>query len=521
MLINSSPTHKRPYYSFPGAVGSAYQLASGHWIPAKMSMTVVHPRPDAEITTIARQQYAFSDGTMEYRCPIVIQGGAPPFYVSTSSGLPSGMTISSNLYSTGFTYNPDYLVAKWIPTAGDTATYNCSVTIKDQDGLTIVVTWTVTGVTDTGATFIFVDPTAVTDGTGTKASPYNNTLSALGPNDASAINANKIMVFRAGTTTMQGTFGGTSTNINLTNKPYIWLGYTGEDCILDCTSCKVLVDAFDDVYMGGLHFKNARTDVTDANFVFFSTSSAGNRAGFFENTFDNIAYLSGGDTNQAAVFFENPTTAIRNYVFMVGNTMLDWGASLVDTYAIKYGVFDRNAALAANQKAANTPYSGMFFKSDVQYISARYNTITGTFQQSAMSFYLQAQTFPNDQLEMCYNFAVNSDNTFPSISYAWQAAAGVNTTVNMYIYRNTANGAIGGNVNSLMQQVVSLENNIIIDDGSHMTAWNTNSSYKTVTLTNNLVGLTSDNIYDTNGDINTAYDTANPGVKYIQGKQLG
>lgn len=114
-------------------------------MPAKMLPVLCCPRPESEIqsaitvgeTLIARQQFFYADGVFEFRLKISIQGGAYPFYedTSTRSGWPSWLNLDSNVYTSGTTKNPDYLVFRGVPPVRVKRIYTTGTTASSIVGL--------------------------------------------------------------------------------------------------------------------------------------------------------------------------------------------------------------------------------------------------------------------------------------------------------------------------------------------------------------------------------------------------
>lgn len=494
-----------PGGQLPG--GASWQLPSGHYIPAKMSMTAVFPRPDAETNTYARQRLAYADGATQYRIPIAIQGGAYPFHYSLAvSPTPStSMTIGQDYGQV------DYGIVTWTPQASDIGqTYTATVTVTDQDSNTTSVTWSVTATT---SNFVFVDPTAATNGTGTKASPFNSTVPLFVEHISvtSSPYANDVVYFRGGTTTLVGPETDAASkagNVQLQDNknPITWLGYPGDASpvpTVDFSGSKVIVDNQNDVYFGGLNIANARTDVTDASFFFFNQNAAQDRATFFENNFSNIQDLSGGDSNQAAITLFNPGI-LRKYFTLMGCTLNNYTAELVDVYAVKYGVIENNKLLTGN---GTSPWAGIFLKSDSQNFSVRRNvSLSQSFNYGAIWIMGQAQVFTNDNIEVCYNLILSGNSSKPAFIYEWTGPGGSNNTnEKIYAYRNTFYGWIGGNFDYPF--TITEENNVLIDDSGKNATMNISGSggVQTVIKSNNLEGTSSDGYIDSAGNLTGTY----------------
>ena len=162
------------------------QLASGHWVPAKMSLTstrVVIPRPDAETGSGAYNRNAHPN--VPYWQWVRVQGGAYPHWFELITA-PAGATIGQ-LWTAS-----DYGIVKWTPTSG---TQNFTVRVHDQDGNTVDVSWSVT----VGTSWVaFVDSVNGNDstGSGTFAAPWQTYAKAV-----ASVSGGKAVCFRAGTYT--------------------------------------------------------------------------------------------------------------------------------------------------------------------------------------------------------------------------------------------------------------------------------------------------------------------------------
>lgn len=462
-----------------------WQLPTGYFVPAKMPMTVVFPRPDAETNTWARQRLAYADGTVAYRLPVAIQGGAYPFHFDLLSG-PPGMAIGQDIYNT------DYGIVTWTP-ATTGGPYAVSVQVTDQELNTVTVNWSVTATT-TG--FLFVDPKASINGTGTKASPFNSVAPLFVLHGTTGAYPGAIVYFRSGTTVLSGPESIGNVQLQSNANPAVWLGYPGEDAIIDFSHSKVLVDNQHDVFVGGLHFMNARNDVTNAQFFFFNQNVAQNRMTFFENKFENIYDLASGDSNQAAILFFNPGT-LRQYFTLIGCSLNHYTAEIVDVYAIKYGVIENNQLLAGN---GSSPWAGIFLKSDVQNFSVRRNTsLSQTYGYGGIYIPQQAQYFTNANIEVAYNTILSGDVTKPAFVYEWMGAGnqGKNMNPTIYAYRNTFLGKVQGLDD--FPYTVFLEKNVLINTAGNY--GDTSGTFRVITATDNLTGTPANGLIDQNGNL--------------------
>ena len=524
MLINSSSHYKRPHYNFPGGGGGgggAWQLAAGHWIPAKMPMTIVHPRPDSEITGVARQQYAYADGVFQYRIPISVQGGAWPFHYELILG-PAGASIAQADFNPADPYNSNYGAVIWTPTSeGGPYTFQAKVT--DQDGSTATVTWTATAL---NSQFIFIDPAAVTNGTGTKASPFNTMvgLSVAVAGGVASAYYGKMFTYRAGTTT----FTGAETNGNLHLKSnynaYIFLGYTGETCTLNFSASAIINDDQSDLYIGQIGITNARTDGVNIGgqintaFIFSTQVTAENRVTLFEMPASNAAYSTNTphDSNEGVIVFDNPGT-IRNYFSYTYSTLTNCSVPYYDIYMVKYGVHEGCQTVG---NPALFPYGGFFVKSDAQYFTIRNNYSVHGSGYGVIVIYGQSQTVTNNNIEVGYNTIINlsADLNDGALMGFNNGSIGLNTTPNLYIFRNTLVGGYGAYGDYAWNLIE--DKNIVIDDYGMSAKYNISNPVNgcTVTETNTLAGSSSTGILDVNYKLTGTYRTSYLGTR---GAEIG
>lgn len=483
------------------AFGASWQLPSGYYVPAKMPMTVVNPRPDSETASWARNRLAYPDGTMQYSVPVAVQGGAYPFHYQLISG-PPGMTIGADLT------DKNYGIVTWTPTSAG-GPYQVDVKVTDQQGNTVDATWSVTATTKG---FVFIDPNAPAGGDGSEAHPFNNTMAVFGPTPTDATYSGYQIIFRGArsgyplsTIAMQGPESNGNVTLQNNYKPVVWLAYTGDTVNLDFSHFKALVNSNqNDIWIQGLNIENARTDVTDYHFFYFSTNSTNDRTVFFDNNFSNIGYSSTAHdaVNQACILMFDPGV-LRKYFTFVNNTLDKFEAAFLDLYAIKYAVIDNNKLLNG---IAPSPEAGFYLKSDLQDFSVRRNSsLSQTYGYGAIYVPMQAQHFTNNNIEVAYNVVISGNLQKPAFIFEWDAFNGANSNPKEYVYRNTFEGWIGGNFG--FPFTVWEENNVLIDDSGKSAKMNIsgNNGVQTVIKSNNLVGTSSDGYIDADGNLTGSY----------------
>ena len=231
-------------------VSGDWQLAVGHYMPAKKPMERVFPRPDnnpitglPETNVWARHRKAYPG--ILYEIPLGINHGSYPMRFEKISG-PTWLSVGERLGVA------KYGIAYGTPPV-EAAAEQVVIRVYDQEygrGSSYVdITWSVT-VTKSG--IIFVDPNAVDDigtgGTGALGSITNPFKTSRGwyrddPDDATY--AGYHVIWRAGTHALF--FDPNSSNpgagdFSTATKPVVWYAFPGEDACLNFATaqCNVL-----------------------------------------------------------------------------------------------------------------------------------------------------------------------------------------------------------------------------------------------------------------------------------------
>ena len=421
-----------------------WKLPAGNYVAAKMPLRLVYPRPDSETASWARHRKAYPG--LEYRIPIAIQGGAYPFRFQVISG-PEGMAIGSTVWE------PDYGILTWTPT-DSAGPYSVKILVTDQEYNEVTVEFDVNA---TREGFIFLDPAAATNGTGTIDSPLKSFDDLHLGSRHDRTFSGKILYLRGGRHQLTGTEDSNGNfRISSDNKPLVWLGYPGEEPIVDAT--RAVINMLDsgggnDAFFSGFALHNSRPDLANSRFFFFGGSN-GQRATFFELEFENLVRgTSGGDNPGAIVKFSG--NYAENFVVM-NSAIKDHQASMVGAiYDTRYAVIEGNhlgPSFAANR------YEGIFPKSNNDFWSIRRNVSTsGGFSAGAIHQLMSGRD--PQRIEIAYNLIVSPSATGSAIRYNWAGdkVGYANTT---WVYRNTLLGTLRG-LDSEYNAV--FENNILLN----------------------------------------------------------
>jgi len=341
----------------------AWQLATGHYVPAFQAPVIAHPRPDTDTGGFAGgnpntwERARLAPDGIPWRIPITVYAGAWPFEYYLVSG-PTGMSIGQH-YG-----DADYGFLSWSnPVIG---TYTITVRVRTQDyGRTAgsadstgeyTVSWTLVVADHTDVTkFLWMDATNGSDANnGAFGTPWK-TLAAF--NSATGTSG-KQLFFRAGTYAMNAL----SAILDLSAKAKVLVGYPGESVTIDYTgtwsgtNIWIYMNTGNGAGSGGGSASNITFNGSPSNWATVNSAQNfdqfhffhyGDRALYYENTFTNLNGYStnGGWSNWGGIFCA-ATTNMHNYYSCVKNTfsnftsIVNGGASVL--YSARCWVVENN-----------------------------------------------------------------------------------------------------------------------------------------------------------------------------------
>lgn len=486
-----------------------WQLPTGHYIPRKFAMRIVHPRPDAETNSYAAHRNAYPG--MPYSTYVAIQGGSYPFFYELETA-PSGMTIGQQLtvvngvQVAASTYGRIY----WAnPTAG---THTVKVNVYDQNydrggdpSVLATVTFDVVCAT---TRFVFIDPVDGSDSNdGTLAAPFQ-TINKLHAGDSATSTYNgKIVVLRDGTHDVDGmaTNGNRYAMIS-GGAPVVFQGYPGESAILNLYQGQFAINSgSNDMQFKDLTIQCAG-DWTDTQYM-FSAFGASDRHSWFNVTFTNFYGGTGpASDNQSVMYYSN---AGCSDVAVMHCTYTGRMGNIVDFYNIRYAVFTHNTGANLDTSAevnASNSHELIYLKDSCRDISIRANTFVEGMTNVAHGSFVgcggqnnggAAHSFNN--IEICYNKLAMFENA--SIRGYYEYGAGPAGAV--YGYRNSCLGNITDFVDThnVGPDPNVWENNVAVAGISGM--WN-------ATLTDNTTGAST---LDSNANLTGATRTSYLGIR--------
>ena len=406
---------------FVSAASIPFPMPEGYFVKAKMPMHLVYPRSDAETQAHARHRWAHP--AMAYEIPIGVQGGAWPFkyeLIKAPAGAKMGSLYGENNYGS----------ITWTPTA-TSGEEEFVVRITDQELKTVEARWKVK---IDPSMFVFVKAGA----TGTKTGSITSPLSSIAdwyksPTDNSF--HNKIIVFRGGNYNLVGDPADRD-NLRLLaeDKTPSWIGFPGEEPIIDASTAKVMVGNLLDMFVSGITFKNARQDVGNAHYFWLTGNVS--RATFWRNHFRDMGPGLVGADNTGPVFISSTTTVKTNILYKENNhTGIEnrgYNGHYLDVYRASYVLVEQNNA--SNSNSAH----GFWMKATVSFVSVRANTAYDNVSGGQITVGYGGETIdiPHSH-EICWNrVAVPSNQDGPAMLIAG-SNSNQGISYNTYLYRNT------------------------------------------------------------------------------------
>jgi hypothetical protein len=471
---------------------TGWGLDAGHY-QGYIDSVAVHPRPDSETSQYARHR--INAVGQRYRIPVVVGHGAWPFRYELLTA-PAGATIGQTLTLSGnsLVAGADYGVVEWSnPTAG---THSFTVLVVDQNGVKTILTWTLV-VSDSN--WVYLDPAAGTNGTGTLASPFNTIASLNGL-------TNKGVLIRAGSVDWQNKATG------LQNMPKTYVPYGNESVTHLQATSSIGNNGGDDLWFSGATFSipSNRTDVNQ----FFRIEGM-SRVVFFENTFNGGNYnnTSGAASNSSVLMWANQGVAESSvdnawYCVVKNNTFLDVAdRDLILAYSMRHAVVEGNT-LTSCAAGSNGLGHGFYFKINSSNVTIRSNKTTGTTNTATpIRIDAYAGQFKMDYYDICYNNFYFSGSTYQyhALSFAHEF---VSCGTHRYAYRNTIvspNKAAAYCRGMASGDIVTVDSNIFISNEANTNGILFEQNNATVNNTNYLAGNVAAGIVDSNNKLQGVY----------------
>lgn len=487
------------------AASGAWQLASGHWIPRKKNMVIIHPRPSGESASWAQYKNAHT-GT-PWSTHIAVGGGAWPLRFELAAG-PSGMTIGSEMVLSGGVLVPpsDYGEVKWDnPTAGS---HTVTVNVYDQDyqrganpSAVATITWTLIVGT---SQHVFIDPVNGSDSyDGSLGTPFRTIQKLHNDSSATGTYNGRTVWLMNGTHNLDGmATNGNRYAMVAGGAPVIFVGYPGHSAILNMyEGFAVFNTGGSDAMFKDLQIQSAG-DWTDDQY-FFTNAAVSNRHSWHNVTFTNFYGGSGtGANNQAAIYYSNIGV---QYVSLIKCTFTGRMGCILDGYNVTDCVFERCTGTSLNTTAeenASNSHELIYMKDGCIRWTIRGNTFVTSMGSVAHGSFAgcggqnnSGQPYSFNDIEICYNKLA----MFANASLRGYYEYGDGPVGSVYGYRNSTLGNITDFVDSHNQ-------------GPTPNVWENNVALTTIsglwspTLTNNTTGAgTLDSSGNLSGTTRTNY----------------
>jgi len=467
-------------FSVSIASAGSYQLAAGHWVPAKMALTasrVVIPRPDSETSSSEYTRNAHPN--IQYQCPVRVQGGAWPHWFELITA-PAGATIGQ-----GWTA-ADYGIVKWTPTSG---TQTFTVRVHDQDGATVDVTWTVTVGT---SWVVFVDSVNGNDitGSGTFAAPWQTYSKAI-----TACTTGQYVCMRAGSYTVP--VSGSGIVLSATKHRGVF-AYPGERVAIDysnSTSDGVWSAQVSGFFFSGIDW-TCPTAAAQAESSVIRPFPNFNRYYLWNCTATGNPQITAGTNNDGWLSLSSTGVATsQQYVMMLGCTGSGFTGSSgagnnayfdLETYSAQY-VLVEDHTFGQTAQAIGTGNRGrarIFIKGGGNHDwSIRRCKTNGAVSNNIIDFYCGADGFntPSGNIEACYNTFANTETSKWSATVTSLYTGSVNGNLGgipYWSYRNTYVGVLNAaqQTSNTAVRLVSTENDVSINDVVSLTTDTYNAS---------------------------------------------
>lgn len=417
---------------------AGWQLASGHFIAAKMAPTIIAPRADVDTTAWERHRRAPSTSTWTY--PVGVQGGAWPFHYEIVSGGGSGVTIGEDYGDV------DYGVMKI--TSPAVGTYSISIKVTDQDTTAVTRDFTLEVIDRDNTTyFLWLDATSGSDSNaGTFTAPKQTLNGWYLTTHTDTTHTGKQVHYKAGTYTPTGitAVGSSSQQITLrTAKPLVHVALHEDVVIFDLGNVVYFIlesTVTPGGYWGGIDFVNPRVNEGgNARKTFLRNETHKDRFTVFRCSFDG-----GGDTssvsgsNSAAIGLLG--TSPSNYTYVCECTFNDCdNMDTVLMYECNLLTIER-CEVTGSYGGTFNPSWGMFIKGgEHDHVTVRANTMIGASKIRPLVHMSEFTQELKTNIEVCWNNG-RAEHDTNRASGTVALGQGVSGTLNSYgpfwSYRN-------------------------------------------------------------------------------------
>jgi hypothetical protein len=474
-----------------------FPLSATNYVPAKMPMYPVYPRPDAETQPHARHRWAHPH--FRYEIPIGVQGGAWPFKYEIISG-PSTATIGE------YYGDKDYGILTWSPSTTDSSNVSFHIRVTDQQLNAVDFNWSVT---IDAEHFVFIQD----DWSGAKSGTINEPLEDWSDWYKGSVSdstyQDKIIVFRGGKYTISGDASFDGGNVALNgNKATALIGYPGEDPVIDCSSSIIVGTSSNaDMFFASIKYVNGRQDYVNGRFFWMYGSPS--RTVWWDNEFNTLSKGTSGAGNAAAVFLDDITNQTYNILYKGNihdaiNTYGGGNGAIFIMYNTFYVLIEDNIV-----KNSNTEY-GIWAKTSKAYVTIRHNDMSENNSRSPIVVHYgdTPSTPQNHSHEVCWNKLVIPYTDFDySFLVMGDAPNHFNQNhENTFFYRNTF---VGGYPKTRFKgkEPYEFDGNVILSNRADAFSGSP-ATFDTSIITSsvlNITGNSSSGIVDANGNLSGSF----------------
>lgn len=415
--------------NLPALFGQEFLLPDGYFIPARMPMHLVYPRPNTETPSHVRHKWAHPE--MSYEIPVGMQGGAWPFKYEVIDG-PAGLEIGE-MYG-----EENYGIISWMPPSS--GSFDVTIRITDQEMNVVEAEW---DITVDSTKFIFIEDGWSGNKVGTIDEPLEDIEDWYKNDLQDSTYKNKIIVFRGGSYLLKGApEQNNNLRLNSNTKTPTLIGFPGETPIIDCSEAKIFTfegsnsTISTDIFIADIRWENARQDVPNAHF-FWAISDV-SRSTWWRNYFYHFRPGQEGTDNNSALFV-NSSPYIKENILYKHNIHDDFenrftNGSYVDIYQASYVLMEEN--IAKNSSTA----SGFLAKATHDYVTIRANEAYENVDGLQIS--VNYQTHPSiteepSHHEICWNRARVPENELDNPILLCVGEVFTNQHHHTFAYRNT------------------------------------------------------------------------------------
>ena len=488
----------RVRYSAGG--GGSWQLAANHYETRKQNMRIVCPRPDSETgvtssDTMAKAAHSLAYPGRKYRMPIGVSFGSWPMRFELITG-PSGMYVGQ------YFGDVDYGYIVW-PTAV-AGSYTVTLRVYDQEyqrstnpSAYAEVTYTLNC---SASLFVVLQQ-------GTSVATFADIVKTT---NADSTYVNKAVWIRGGSSvTYNVTSADGSNELQLNNKPKIWITDPDEAVTMDFSSAQISLGNYNQAWFDFDNVINLCQTLDNAHAIFFY-GSVQDRCGVTIRSASAIRRGAVANDNPAVVTLFAPSGPRVDF-YARCTDYSDFSAPFIDCYGVGGLIeetYGHNNVWSSGGLAQIIFPKGGNVDLCVRRIKGRNLTTNGI---NGNSIYLLGSYNPvaqrNIEVSWC-DIRLDDSSQGAILTNNAGAEGTIDLQRNIWITRNNVYGAIDQN-NTFYNQIYVSNNVVVSNNGAPILG---SSGNRTVVPSGNVSGNTSAGILDANNLLTGASRTAYLGL---------